>query len=137
MNSLALAQDSRIALLIGKARSYSRRRRAKEDRQNQLIRLWSLFGVEVALSAASKDLEAILTGIQLHDFGITHCENMAQVIDYVGTNIHCQLQPEQLASAIKGLDSLIESFGGKAPNRAKPRSPYFAQAYGFIYQKVA
>lgn len=137
MNTLALSQDSKIAQLIGKARQGYRRRRGKEDRQTQLIRLWSLFGTEVALSAASKDLEAILTGIQLHDFGITHCESMQSVIDYVIHNIDCRLDSAALAASIRDLDSLIESFGGKAPVRARPRSPYFREAFDILNVKAA
>jgi len=135
MNDLALSPNSRVAGLIGKSSGdgYRRRRRtAKQDRENQLVRLWTLFGTEVAISASSKQLEDTLNGIQLHDFGISHCENMQQVLNFVGEKVYSAENPDETAAAIKQLDAMIIKFGGKPPVRCRPRSPWFRQVYDIL-----
>ena len=144
MNSIALSPDSIVARMIGKSTlgngGYRRgRRNSKDQRENCILRTWALFGSEVAISASSADLEQITQGLALHDFGITHCESLQIVLDFVAENITCRLLdiPADFAKHLKTLDSLIASLGGKIPNRIKPRSPFFRQVYYLVYLNVA
>ncbi len=131
MNDLALSPDSRLAQLIGKSRNRGyrgRSRRASTDRENQLVRLWALYGNEVAISASSAALESVLNGIQLHDFGISHCETM-QIFLNIVEKLKKTDEAIELVNQIKELDIFIAKIGGKPITRVRPRSPYFAQVY--------
>ncbi len=139
MNDLALSPESRVAGLIGKSKSsrYSRRRTSKDDRENKLVRLWALFGSEVAISADGKTLDSVLNGIQLHDFGINHCENMQAILAFVESDVRARDEESAVAAAIRTLDEMIAKFGGKPITRSRPRSPYFRQIYDILNVKAA
>lgn len=136
MAALCLLPNSQMAGLIGREHGRRGYGMSKDERATCLLRLWVLYGLEVPLSAGKAAHDKILDGLNMHNFGITHCETMETFIESIKAfkYVTCagdeeKTLMENVSNMIRAVDKFLKDHGGTAIVRRKPRSPFLRQIF--------